>query len=142
MFALSEFAEQTDTRLKVVLVDDHLKVLESETKLLGPDYRVVAAVNNGAMALKAARELRPDLIVLDIEMPGMDGIQVARQVRRMELQTRIFFLTVHDEDDYIAAAHRYGDGYILKSRMATDLRLAIKEAFCGRFFVSRRALAG
>jgi len=135
-----EIGEKNDTRLRVLLADDHPKVLENAKKLLGPDYLVVGAVSNGMMALEAARELTPDLIVLDIEMPAMDGIRVAQEMRRIGLKSRIFFLTVHEDEDYIAAAHTFGDGYVLKSRMATDLRHAIREALCGRFFVSRRVL--
>ena len=132
--------EQIDTRLSVLLADDHLRVLESATRLLSPDYRVVAAVGNGLMALEAAKKLSPDLVVLDIEMPEMDGIRAAQEIRRLGLKARIFFLTVHDDQDYVAAARTFGDGYVLKSRMATDLRHAIKEAFSGRFFISRRVL--
>jgi len=138
MSILSERVEKDDAHPSVLLADDHLKVLESAKKLLGPDYCVVAAVSNGLTALEAACELNPDLIVLDIEMPEMDGIRAAREMRRLGLKARIFFLTVHEDEDYIAAARAFGDGYVLKSRMATDLRHAIKEAISGRFFVSRR----
>jgi two-component system, NarL family, nitrate/nitrite response regulator NarL len=124
----------------VLLADDHLRVLDSAVKLVGSSYRIVATVSDGLTAVEVAKELSPDLIVLDIEMPGMDGIRAAQEMRRMGLQAKIIFLTVHKDEDYIAAARASGNGYVLKSRMGSDLRLAINEAFSGRFFVSRRVL--
>lgn len=135
-----EIAEQSDDRLRVLVADDHLKILENAKRLLGPDYCVVGTASNGVMALEAARELSPDLIVLDIEMPEMDGIHAAREMRRLGVKARIFFLTAHEDENYIAAARKLADGYVLKSRMSTDLRQAIREALSGRFFVSRRVL--
>ena len=116
----------------------HEKVLESARRVLGSDYQVVAAVSDGVMAVEAARNLRPDLILLDMEMPRMDGIRAAQEMRRLGSKARILFLTVHDEEDFIAAARRFGDGYVLKSRMGSDLRHAIDEALSGGFFVSHR----
>jgi DNA-binding NarL/FixJ family response regulator len=140
LFIASEVEEKSDTRLRVLLADDHLKILENAKRLLEPDYRVVGAVSNGLLALEAARELSPDLIVLDIEMPEMDGIRAAQEMRRLGLKARIFFLTVYEDEDYIAAARTLCDGYVLKSRMSKDLPHAIREALSGRFFVSRRVL--
>lgn len=124
--------------MRVLLADDHIRILESVQKLLGPGYHVVAAVNNGFSALVVAKALSPDLIVLDIEMPEMDGIRVAQELRRQGLAARILFLTVHDDEDYLAAARICGNGYVLKSRMGSELHHAINEALSGRFFVSRR----
>jgi DNA-binding NarL/FixJ family response regulator len=134
----SNAVKQSNPLLKVVVADDHEKVLESARRLLGSDYQVVAAVGDGVMAVEAARNLGPDLILLDIEMPRMDGIRAAQEIRHSGSKARILFLTVHDEEDYISAARRLGDGYVLKSRMGSDLRHAIDEAFSGRFFVSHR----
>ena len=134
----SKELEQDNPLLKVLVADDHEKVLESARRLLGSDYQVVAAVGDGVMAVEAARNLGPDLILLDIEMPRMDGIRAAQEIRHSGSKARILFLTVHDEEDYISAARRLGDGYVLKSRMGSDLRHAIDEAFSGRFFVSHR----
>lgn len=125
---------------RVLLADDHVGILQRIRGLLGSDYDVVAIVDNGILALKEALELQPDLILLDIEMPGMDGIQVAREIRRRGIIAHILFLSVHGDEEYIAAAQSLGNGYILKSHMATDLHTAIQEAFAGRFFLSRRAL--
>jgi DNA-binding NarL/FixJ family response regulator len=124
----------------VLLADDHVRVLASAKHLLETHLRVVATVTNGVAALEAVQTLQPDLVVLDIEMPGMDGIQVAKEIRRLGLPAKIVFLTVYCDDDYIAAARIHANGYVLKSRMGSDLRTAIDEALSGRFFVSQRAL--
>lgn len=134
----SNAMEQSNPLLRVLVADDHEKVLESARRLLGSDYQVVATVSDGVMAVEAARNLGPDLVLLDIEMPKMDGIRAAQEIRNSGSKARILFLTVHDEEDYIAAARRLGDGYVLKSRMGSDLRHAIEEAVSGRFFVSHR----
>lgn len=127
-------------RLKVLLADDHVRVLASAEELLRADFRIVAAVTNGRLALEAAKKQHPDLIVMDIAMPVMDGIDTAKELRRLGSNAKILFLTVHEDEGYIAAARTCGDGYVLKSRMHSDLRHAIDEAFAGRFFVSRRDL--
>lgn len=127
MPARSDMAITSDTRLKVLLADDYPAFLESTRKLLEPEYHVIGTVTNGLMALKMAMELRPDVIVLDIEMPGIDGIRVAQDIKRSGLRARIFFLTVHEDADYRAAALAVGDGYVLKARMGTDLRHAIQQ---------------
>ena len=95
-------------------------------------------MSDGATAVDSVRNLSPDLILLDIEMPRMDGIRAAQEMRRLGSKARILFLTVHDEEEFIAAARRFGDGYVLKSRMGSDLRHAIDEALSGGFFVSHR----
>ena len=128
--------EESGATPTVLLADDHVRILESVQKLLGSAYQVVACVENGRLALDKAVELLPDLVVLDIDMPEMDGIRAAQEMRRLGLKARILFLSVHFEEEYIEAARKCGDGYIVKSRMATDLHLAIHEAVVGRFFLS------
>ena len=131
-------AHESGAKLKVLLADDHVRVLASVEELLRTDFRIVAAVTDGGSALEAAKELNPDLVVLDITMPGLDGLHAAQELRRLGSTAKILFLTVHEDEGYIAAARTYGDGYVLKSRMRSDLRHAIDEALAGRFFVSRR----
>ena len=131
-------AHESEAKLRVLLADDHVRVLASAEELLRSDFRIVAAVTDGRLALEAAKKLRPDLIVLDISMPGMDGLHTAQELRRQGSEAIILFLTVHEDEGYIAAARTCGDGYVLKSRMRSDLRHAIDEALAGRFFVSRR----
>jgi DNA-binding NarL/FixJ family response regulator len=80
-------------------------------------------------------------LVLDIAMPGLDGIQAAREVRRLTLAARLIFLTVQEDADYMRAAHDLGASYVLKHRMHIDLPVAMKEALAGRMFVSPRSLS-
>jgi DNA-binding NarL/FixJ family response regulator len=135
---LPNLTEDDASCLSVLLADDNIKMLESVARLLGSGYRVVATADNGLKALEAARRLNPDVVLLDIEMPEMNGIRAAQLMRQIGLRAKILFLTIHDDEDYLSAARAYGDGYLLKSRMGSDLRPAIEEAFCGGFFVSHR----
>ena len=87
--------------------------------------------------MEAEKELRPDVVVLDISMPVMSGIDAAKQMRKSGSKAPIVFLTVHQDNDILAAAKRAGGlGYVVKARMETDLVHAIKEALEGREFVS------
>lgn len=128
----------SDVRLRVLLADDHLEILERTKALLGAGYQVVAAVEDGVKAVDAAWKLDPDLILLDIEMPQMDGLRAAKHIRRLGLKAKILFLTAYDDQDYLVAARLYGDGFVLKSHMASDLLNAIEAAFSGHFFASHR----
>ncbi len=124
-------------RIRVLLADDHEAMLDRIAKLLGADCDVVGAVSDGRQALEAARELRPDVLVLDISMPVMNGIETADRLRQAGAKTRIILLTVHDDPDYAWEALDTGAlGYVIKSRIASDLMAAIKEAHAGRSFVS------
>jgi DNA-binding NarL/FixJ family response regulator len=94
-------------------------------------------VTDGQQALEAARELKPDVLVLDISMPVVNGIETAHRLREAGDPTRIVFLTVHDDADFAREALAAGAlGYVIKQRMASDLIAAIKEAHTGRSFVS------
>jgi len=96
----------------------------------------VAAVNDGAGAVQAAVDFTPDVVILDIAMPGVDGIHAARQMKQLGLTAKVIFLTVHEDADYVRAARAIGASYVRKPRMHVDLLLAIKEALAGRIFVS------
>jgi len=135
---MSDLIHRPAPPLRVVVADDHPRVLESVRRVLGPDFQVVAAVDDGLELVEAVRGLAPDLILLDVEMPQMDGIRAAREVRSLGSAVRIIFLTVHVEEDYVDAARKCGDGYVLKSRMASELLPAIEDALNGKFFVSHR----
>ena len=126
-----------DARPTVVLADDHAAVLERISRLLTPGYEILAAVGNGNMALDAVLKLNPDVAVLDIAMPGLDGFGAARELRHSSCKTRIVFLTLYDDNDYISAALNYGAlGYVLKSFVNSDLIPAIENALAGHVFVS------
>ena len=127
----------TDARPTVVVADDHIRLLEEISKLLTPGYNVLATVSNGLMALDAVRRFNPDVAVLDIAMPELDGIGAAREMRQSSCTTRIVFLTLYDDNDYISAALETGVlGYVLKCFMHSDLIPAIENALAGNIFVS------
>ena len=104
---------------------------------LEAEYQVIAAVRDGQELLDAESECEPDVIVLDISMPTLSGIEAAHRLKQRGSKAKIIFLTVHDEPEFLQAALDTGaDGYVIKSRMASDLRPAVREAMSGRRFIS------
>ena len=100
---------------------------------------IVGIASNGRAALDRAATLHPDVIVLDIAMPGMSGLEVAARLRATGSTAAVVFLTVHDDEEFVLAAKAAGGiGYVVKPRLATDLMHAIREAHAGRPFVSVR----
>ena len=130
-----------DGRPTLVLADDHAAVLERISRLLTPGYEILAAVGNGNMALDAVLRLDPDVAVLDIGMPGLDGLGAARELQHTCCRTKIVFLTLYDDNDYINAALNNGAlGYVLKSCLNSDLIPAIEHALAGHVFVSSHSV--
>ncbi len=124
-------------RIRVLLADDHEAMLERVARLLKTECDVVGTVTDGQQALDAAMELEPDVLVLDISMPVMNGIETARRLKEAGSETRIVFLTVHDDPDFAREALEAGAlGYVIKQRIASDLMIAINEVCAGRSFVS------
>jgi DNA-binding NarL/FixJ family response regulator len=123
---------------RVLLVDDNEAMLARASAALSRGCVVVGKVKDGRAALEAAATLRPDVIVLDISMVGMTGFDVARRLRDIGSTAAVVFLTVHDDEEFIAAAKAAGGiGYVVKPRLASDLMYAVKEAQAGRSFVSK-----
>ena len=123
---------------RVVLADDLTQVLGAATRLLGESFEVVGIASDGESALERIVALDPDLAVLDISMPGMSGIEVARALQDRGARTKIVFLTVHEDTDILATCIAAGGlGYVVKVLMETDLIPAMNEALEGREFVSR-----
>lgn len=123
--------------LRVLLADDHAPMLTQTVRLLDGDYEIVGQVANGLHLIEAAARLDPDVVVLDITMPGVDGIEAARRLKIAGCRAKLVFLTVHDDRDYVgAASDAGGDAYVVKARLATDLRPAIQAALAGERFVS------
>ena len=123
-------------RIRVLLADDHEAMLERVAKLLATECRVVGTATDGQQALEAAQDLEPDVLVLDISMPVMNGIETAHRLKEAGIEVRIVFLTVHDDPDYAREALNTGAlGYVIKPRIASDLVAAIKEAHAGRWFL-------
>jgi DNA-binding NarL/FixJ family response regulator len=127
----------SEKKITVLLADDHTGVLAALAELLQPDFVILRSVADGEAVIEAARELKPDLIVMDISMPLLDGISAAKIIRTSGIQSEIVFLTMHEDPDYLSCALEAGaSGYVVKRRMFSDLRLAIEEALAGRTFVS------
>ncbi len=124
-------------RIRVLLADDHEAMLNRVADLLADECDVIGTAIDGRQALDAAQNLKPDVLVLDISMPVMDGIETAHRLKEAGAKARIVFLTVHDDPDFAREALEAGAlGYVIKPRIASDLLAAIKEAHAGRSFVS------
>jgi DNA-binding NarL/FixJ family response regulator len=125
------------TKIRILLADDQPAVLQRLASLLGNTYDIVGSVSNGQAALDEAISKCPDVILMDISMPILNGIEAAEHLIEMHTSSKIIFLTVHEDPDFVMAALATGaSGYVLKSRMPTDLIIAIQEALSGNRFVS------
>jgi DNA-binding NarL/FixJ family response regulator len=129
--------EKPLNRARVLLADDHEDFLAVAARLLAEEFDVVNKVGDGQALLGEAARLEPDVLVLDISMPVLSGIEAARQLQATGCRARIIFLTVHDDPDYVRAAFAAGAlGYVVKCRLASDLLFALREVLAGRSFVS------
>jgi DNA-binding NarL/FixJ family response regulator len=123
--------------LRVLLADDNDTVLQLVQRILEADFEIVGAVKDGKSLVAAARKLRPDIMIVDVFMPGMNGIEAVRQLKKRHVQGSIIFLTVHKDLAFADEARAIGAmGYVLKSSADRDLVPAIEEARAGRFFLS------
>ena len=124
-------------RTRVLLADDHPRILRRLTDLLEPEFKVISVVGDGQSLIEMAESLQPDLIITDISMPILSGIEAARRIIQSTPQAKIIFLTVHTDPDYVREALELGAvGYVVKSRLVSDLQLAIGEVLEGRTYVS------
>jgi DNA-binding NarL/FixJ family response regulator len=124
-------------RARVLLGDDHTIILEGVRRILEPHFEVVGAVADGRALIAAVEELHPDVVVADISMPLLNGIEVARQLQKSQSGAKIIFLTMHPDATYATEAFRAGaSGYVLKSSAAGELVTAIQEALRGRTYIT------
>ncbi len=129
--------------IRIVLADDHQILLDGLRRLIDAtgDMHVVATAIDASSAIEAARAHRPDILVLDISMPGGGGLEVARRVREMELPTKIVVLTMYSEDRYVMEAVRLGAaGYVLKRSADKDLLEAIRAVAAGEAYLTPAAV--
>ncbi len=130
-------------RPRVLLAEDHRLLREAFVKLLEPGCDVVGAVADGRALLAAAPELRPDIVVVDIAMPLLNGLDAAQQLKRVMPEVKVIFLTVSEDPDLAAAAFRAGaSGFLLKNSAAQELFQAIQEVSQGRSYVTPLATRG
>ncbi len=120
-----------------MIADDHQILAEGLRSLLEPEFEVVGVVADGRELLSAAKELRPDVIVADITMPSLNGIEAAAQLRDMGARAKVVFLTMHRDVAYARRAMEAGAaGFVLKHSAASELVTAIREALLGRTYVT------
>ena len=131
-------AQNSRDALRVLVADDHAILRDGLRAILkNENIEVVGEVSDGLQAIKACERLSPDIVVLDISMPFLNGIDAAREIRKVSPKTKVLILTAHTEERYVLAALRAGvSGYLLKSKAAFNLMQAIDEASNGGVYLS------
>ena len=125
------------TRAKVLLADDHTLLAEAFERLLAPDYDVVGRVADGRELLEVAPRLKPDVVVLDVTMPRLNGLDAGRQLKEKMRSVKLVFLTMNEDPQVAAEAFRIGaSGYLLKRSALSELPLAIREVMNQRYYVT------
>ncbi|HYX54161.1 MAG TPA: response regulator transcription factor [Candidatus Limnocylindrales bacterium] len=130
-------------KIKCLLVDDHTlfrqgvrRLLESES-----DFEVTGESPDGGDAVEKARELRPDIVLMDIGMPGLSSFESARQIKKMRPETKILFLTMYEDEDYLVQCLEVGaSGYVLKDTPAPQLLSAVRDVYKGGKYLSSQVL--
>jgi DNA-binding NarL/FixJ family response regulator len=124
-------------RARILLADDHKQIRKIVVQLLEREFEILDPVADGHALLKAASRLKPDVCLLDISMPSMNGIEAASELKERGSTAKVIFLTIHEDRDFIQAALRIGaSGYVFKRRIRSDLSLAVTEALADRIFIS------
>ena len=124
-------------RARILLADDHKAMRERVVHLLEEEFEILGAFEDGLAMVDAAERLKPDLCLLDISMPILNGIEVANELRQDGSTAKIIFLTIHEDPDFVQAALNTGaSGYVVKSRIASDLVAAVRQVLAGQKFVS------
>lgn len=124
-------------KARIFLADDHQMILDRAAELLDGKFELVGRAQDGKAALEGIALMHPDVLVVDIGMPVLDGLRVMKELKENCSSTKVVFLTVQEDSDYIDAAFRYGaSAYVTKPRMNSDLVSAIDAVLEGRTFVS------
>ena len=127
----------SNLRPRVLIADDHPLMLNGLKKLLEPDFEVVASVQDGRELLEAAERLRPDLVVTDIAMPLVDGLEATRRLRKTTPGAWVLVLSIHDDPSWVRAAFEAGArGYLTKTSAPEEIGTAVREVLKGLFYVS------
>ena len=123
--------------LRLVVADDHALIIEGLRLIFPPGYTIVGEVADGRSLVTAAGRLRPDMVIVDISMPLLNGLEAARQIRKIDPKIKIIFLTMHPDVTYAMAALRAGgSAYVMKSAAGTEILTAIREVLAGRTYLS------
>jgi DNA-binding NarL/FixJ family response regulator len=127
----------TMTRPRVLLADDHALLLGAFEKLLAAECEIVGQAQDGRQLVDAAERLKPDVIVLDISMPLLNGLEAGRQIKQKQRDVKLVFLTMNEDADLAAEAFRSGaSAYLLKRSSASELLTAIREVMKGRSYIT------
>jgi DNA-binding NarL/FixJ family response regulator len=130
-------------KTRILLADDHPFLIEGLHRLLDTRFEVVGAAADGTTLLELALDLRPDMVITDISMPIMNGLEVTRRLREVGSRAKIIFLTMHSDADLVAEAFRMGaSGYVLKSSALEDLVAAIRSVSEGGLFLTNSLAKG
>src|SRR6476620_7937521 len=125
------------TLVRVLLADDSPSMLQAARRILEPEFQIIGTVDDGQGVLEATESLKPDVLILDISMGVMNGLEAARLLTRIGSKARIVFLTVHQDQEFVEEAFAAGAiGYVTKPRLGSDLLVAVREAMIGHTFVS------
>jgi DNA-binding NarL/FixJ family response regulator len=128
--------------VRILLADDSPSMLQAARRILEPEFEIVGTVDDGQAVLEAAESLKPDVLILDISMGVMNGLEAARFLTRIGSTAKIVFLTVHHDPEFVEEAFSAGAvGYVIKPRLGTDLVVAVREALSGHTFVSPTLLS-
>jgi DNA-binding NarL/FixJ family response regulator len=122
---------------RILIADDHTLVAEACRKLLESDYEVMATVSDGRALVRAVAELRPHLVIVDVSMPLLNGLDATQQVKELLPSVKVIFLTMNPDADLAAEAFRRGaSGYLLKTCAASELTIAVREILRGKSYLS------
>jgi len=131
-------------KIRVLLTDDHTLFRQGIRTLLAaePDIEIAGEASNASEAITFAQELRPDIVLMDVGMPGLSSFEATRQIRKQRPETRVIFLSMYDDEDYLSESVEIGaSGYILKESPADQLVSAIREVHRGGNYLTPRLLA-
>jgi DNA-binding NarL/FixJ family response regulator len=141
MAQAQENGQHTHSVVRILLADDSPSMLQAARRILEPEFQVVGTVEDGHAVLEATELLKPDVLILDISMGVVNGLEAARMLARVLVKPKIVFLTVHKDQEFVEEAFLAGAvGYVTKPRLATDLLVAVREALIGHTFVSPELL--
>src|SRR5215831_10731921 len=119
-------------RARILIADNHLLVAGAFKALLEPEFHVVGIVKNGRALIESLRELRPDVIILEISMPQLNGLDAGARIKEQNPSVKLIYVTVASSADVAAEAFRRGaSGYVLKHDGAEEIRMAVRRAICG-----------
>ena len=124
-------------RPRVLVADDHRAMLDSVVALLSGEFEVVATVTDGLAAVTQAKQLDPDLLILDIAMPGLNGIAAATRIKAQGSMAKVVFVTNQRDREFVQGSMALGDvGFVVKDRLVVDLLPAIRRVLAGEAFIS------